>query len=306
MSDPTQARARHEPALASLPLSDDDSDERRNAAGRSAASRRTWIAILTFIAVMAAAIIYWRMQAPPQAPALAETPPPAPPAAASAETAPAIRYPIDAARAAGEAAAPPPAAAASGGEAAFLAGLFALPGAGGLDRLVVTEDSVHRLVATVDNLPRASVASKVMAVQPAEGAFTVETDDGRTVIGRANAARYTAYLRMLQAVDTAPLVALYVRNYPMFQQAYRDLGYPNGYFNDRLVDVIDNLLATPEAREPAALLQPRVLYEYANPDLESRSAGQKAMLRLGAENARAAKAKLREMRSALTASPAPR
>jgi hypothetical protein len=34
------------------------------------------------------------------------------------------------------------------------------------------------------------VASKVMAVRPAEGAFAVDTDDGRVSIGRANATRY--------------------------------------------------------------------------------------------------------------------
>ena len=51
-------------------------------------------------------------------------------------------------------------------------------------------------------------------------------------------------------------------------------------------------------------VQPRVLYEYANPGLEARSAGQKALLRLGPEGERAAKAKLREIRRALTAVPA--
>jgi hypothetical protein len=132
----------------------------------------------------------------------------------------------------------------------------------------------------------------------------VDTDDGRMSISGANATRYAPYLKTLQALDTAPLVALYVRNYPAFQQAYRDLGYPNGYFNDRLVDVIDHLLAAPEVQTPVTVLQPRVLYEYANPDLEARSAGQKALLRLGPEGERAAKAKLREIRRALTAAPA--
>lgn len=27
----------------------------------------------------------------------------------------------------------------------------------------------------------------------------------------------------------------YVRLYPLFQKAYVELGYPNGYFNDRLI-----------------------------------------------------------------------
>ena len=39
----------------------------------------------------------------------------------------------------------------------------------------------------------------------------------------------------------------YVRLYPLFQSAYRELGYPDGYFNDRLVFAIDDLLAAPDA-----------------------------------------------------------
>jgi len=64
--------------------------------------------------------------------------------------------------------------------------------------------------------------------------------------------------------------------------------------------VIDHLLATPEPAAPLAVLQPRVLYEFANPDLEARSAGQKALLRMGPENERLVKAKLREFRGAIT------
>ena len=273
MSDLTQTTARQEPALASLPLSDGDIDDERTAPARPAPSRAPWIWGLGLIALAAAVIVAWRMQA-------AAPPAPAP----VAESAPA------------------PATEALAGDASLLAGLMALPGAAGIDRLIVTDDLAHRFVATIDNLPRASVASKVMAVRPAEGAFTVDADDGRTSIGRGNPLRYAPYLRTLQALDTAPLVALYVRNYPAFQQAYRDLGYPNGYFNDRLVDVIDHLIATPDVAEPVMLLQPRVLYEYANPDLEARSAGQKAMLRLGPDNARRVKAKLKEIRAAIARS----
>ena len=301
MSDLTPTGARQEPALASLPVSDHDIDSERIVAPRPAPSRAPLFWGVALIALAAAtAIVAWRMHtttAPP-APVAETTPAPSP--ATPADAPPAVRYPIDAARATGDAAAASTEEPA--GDAALLAGLMALPGAAGIDRLIVTDNLVHRFVATIDNLPRASVASRVMAVRPAEGAFMVDTDDGRTSIGRGNAARHAPYLRTLQAVDTAPLVALYVRNYPAFQQAYRDLGYPNGYFNDRLVDVIDHLLATPEASEPVMLLQPRVLYEYANPDLEARSAGQKAMLRLGTDNARRVKAKLREIRAAIARS----
>jgi hypothetical protein len=50
---------------------------------------------------------------------------------------------------------------------------------------------------------------------------------------------------------------------------------------------------------PIELVQPRVFYEYKDHDLESRSAGQKLLLRMGPDNAAVIKAKLRELRSAI-------
>ena len=77
----------------------------------------------------------------------------------------------------------------------------------------------------------------------------------------------------------------------------RHLGNPDGYFNDRVVEVIDHLLSAPEAPATIALAQPNVLYEFADPALEAESAGRKLLLRMGPGNAARVKAKLREIRN---------
>ena len=61
------------------------------------------------------------------------------------------------------------------------------------------------------------------------------------------------------------------------------------------------MLATPQIEGPIALVRPKVLYEFADPDLETRSAGQKIVLRMGRENALRVKAKLAEIRRELAA-----
>ena len=66
-----------------------------------------------------------------------------------------------------------------------------------------------------------------------------------------------------------------------------------------MIEVIDHLLATPDVKEPIALTQPKVLYEFADPALQELSAGQKALLRMGPDNETRVKAKLREIRKAL-------
>ena len=162
------------------------------------------------------------------------------------------------------------------------------------------ETFVRRVVATVDNLARPKAAQRLMPMKPVPGQFRVNTQGSEITVSPENAQRYAGYIKLLEAVDTAKLVDVYVRFYPLFQQAYEDLGYPNTYFNDRLIEVIDHLLAAPELPPNAKLVQPKVFYQFADPDLERRSAGQKIMMRIGNENAGRDKAKLQEIRNELT------
>ena len=66
-----------------------------------------------------------------------------------------------------------------------------------------------------------------------------------------------------------------------------------------MIEVIDHLLATPDVADPVQLVQPRVMYQYADPRLEALSAGQKWLIRMGAANAAIIKMKLRELRTEL-------
>jgi hypothetical protein len=175
-----------------------------------------------------------------------------------------------------------------------------------LDRVFHLQEIVPRFVATIDNLPRQTVALSKMPVNPVEGALQTAPADGRVLLRADNAERYATYMRVMEQVDTHKLVQTYVHFYPLFQKAYQDLGYPNGYFNDRLVEVIDHLLATPDVPAPVALTQPKVLYQFADPALEQLSAGQKMMIRMGPVNESRAKSKLRDIRHALTGQTLPR
>jgi hypothetical protein len=137
-------------------------------------------------------------------------------------------------------------------------------------------------------------------VKPVSGLLIVtSTRDGK-VIAPENSARYAPYVRWMESVDAKKLAAVYVRFYPLFQDAYKDLGYPKGYFNDRLIVVIDHLLATPEVSGAIRLEQPKVLYEFADPSLKATSSGQQILLRMGHDNALKVKAKLRELRREIT------
>lgn len=177
--------------------------------------------------------------------------------------------------------------------------LVQLIGKDGFMRWVRPENLVRRIVADVDNLGHPTLSAGQRLIRPLGGDFLVEGSDEAATLRTDNAARYAPLMRLLGAMDLKLLAREYRHYYPLFQQSYRDLGYPDGYFNDRLIAVIDQLLATPEVREPIRLVRPNVMWKFADPQLEALSSGQKLLLRIGPTNAAQVKNRLRELRSLL-------
>ena len=249
-----------------------------------------WVVLVIVLVAGGATYYHWR-QIPQQAAPAASPQPEAAQPAVTAE--PAIRHPIDA-----DATQPLPALDES--DTAVRDTLAELLNEKSWMELFYPDRMVRRIVATVDNLPRKKAPLRMMPLKPAPRTFITAASGNATLIGRENSMRYARYVSIAQAVDTKKLVAAYTRFYPLFQRAYEELGYPKGYFNDRLVETIDDMLRAPDIKEPIALEQRKILYEFADPDLEARSAGQKVMMRMGSENAAKVKASLREIRAEIT------
>ena len=167
------------------------------------------------------------------------------------------------------------------------------------DDLMIGKDIVRRIVATVDNLPRKRVAERLLPLKSPGGNLNVSGQGEIVALSPANYGRYTHYVKLAQSIDAHKLVAVYVHYYPLFQDAYRELGYPKKQFNDRVIQAIDDLLNAPVPSKPPELVRPKVFYEFEDPALEELSAGRKIMLRIGPDNASIIKNKLREIRSAL-------
>lgn len=217
----------------------------------------------------------------------AEAPPPARPEP------PKARYPIDAPMVS-----MPPLDAS---DATIVAAMPGVIGSGvSLMTYIDPRNVIRNFVATVDNLPRKTLPPQ-RVYKPASGSFGTAIGGNGLVMSETNALRYAAHVKLIEKANVEALVALYARYYPLFQQAYRDLGYPNGYFNDRLVEAIDSLLATPEVKGPIKVVQPKIFYEFADPALEQLPAGQKLMLRIGRDHAEIVRKRLREIRALVTA-----
>lgn len=253
------------------------------------------IGVAALIFVLAATGVYYLrsrnapLPAAPTAPANPELAPPAP----------GIAHPVPVpASGAGAAAAPLPELADS--DAPLRDALTQLISADAVKDFLVPQDVIRKIVVTIDNLPRQKVAVDKRPINPVAGTFIANGDELHATLDARNFERYRPLVAAINQVDMKQMAALYIHYYPLFQQSYQNLGYPNGYFNDRLVEVIDSLLAAPEPKAPIELVRPNVMYTFADASLESRPAGEKLLIRMGPENAKIIKAKLTELRTAIT------
>lgn len=270
------------------------------------------LALVAFAALVAALAVWWQRSASPVPPVSAPADvasAPAHPASAPAsapQQQPVVKYPVE----------PVDPSAALTPEAIQPA-LVDLLGGKAVATFLQTDAFPRRLAATVDALGRAHAPSGMWPVLPAPGRFTVQETAAGPVTAEENSTRYTPFILLAETVDLAQVVKLYTRMYPLLQQAYRELGYPEGQLNDRTVEVLDLLLATPEVEYPLALQlvevkgpyaseRPWVRWQFADPALEQLAAGQKILLRIGPVNQRRLKNRLAELREQLTRRPAAR
>ena len=172
-------------------------------------------------------------------------------------------------------------------------------------RVLVDEALIDKFVATMDNLTRSHVAENIRPVGRLSSTFGVNAaiDGGQFYLNSDNYERYDLLVNLVARADLEVVAAMYRRFYPLFQESFARLGYPDGYFNDRVVEVIDHLLMTPEPDQPIRLVRPHVLYKFADTELEALSSGQKLLLRMGGEHAARIKRVLQDLRALITQSP---
>jgi Protein of unknown function (DUF3014) len=258
---------------------------------------RIGLIVVGVSAIMAGTFFFWPVEPPPAPPPVAKADPPAASPVAAPPSGPRYVVPTDPA----PATPPQPLPELNDSDPVVGTALTSLLGRESTGQFIVLESLVRHVVVTIDNLPRSHFARELSPINPPAGTFRAIGKEESLVIDPDNAARYERYVKFAEALDAKKIVALYMRFYPLFQKAYQDLGFPEGYFNDRLVEVIDHLLAAPELQAPVRLTVPHVLHEFADPELEARSAGQKMMMRMGAANEARLKVRLRELRREVVA-----
>ena len=165
----------------------------------------------------------------------------------------------------------------------------------GLAGWMRTRELVRRFVAAVDNIANGlSPRAQVDSFSP-RGAFKVARRDGKYIIDSSSYYRYDPVADIFISLDVRAAARLYVSLKPLFQEAYRELGYPDEDFHATLTLAVVELLATPVVEDRVVLEKKVASYAIADADLEGLSQAQKHLFRMGPENVQVIQTKLRAL-----------
>ena len=221
------------------------------------------IAVLLLGAAIAAAFWFWKQnQHRPTAPVVAESAPPAPT----------------------EAPAAPPIAMADGD--ALLRQLAAqLSGSDELAKWLSGADILRRLVAAVNLVAEGNSPRSVVGFLAPGAKFEVRREHRHVVASPKSYARYDLVTRTLTSVDPTAAAKTYATLKQYIDTAFAEIGRPTRTFDAVLRQAIERLTRTQIPEDDPELTEGVLVYTYVDPKLESLSAAQKHLLRMGPTNA---------------------
>lgn len=166
----------------------------------------------------------------------------------------------------------------------------------GINGWLSPNELIRKLVAFVDGVANGQVSEDTVRVMSPERPFSVQRfSEDVYVMDVASYERYNFFSEVLVSLDARRTAEFYYLIRPMLQQAYDELGYPNQKFDDVVFRAIGRLLETPVLKDPVRLVRPVVMYKFEDRKIESLSAAQKQLIRMGPKNTRALQVKLSEI-----------
>lgn len=187
-------------------------------------------------------------------------------------------------------------------DAFVLARMSAFETGSALLNLVTSEEVLRRFVVFVDNVAEGNLPQLDYPIRRLQQNVAVrEVDTNLYEMQTVSYQRYTALIDGLAAVDPDVAVPLYRLVKPLLQEAYAEIGYPNRDFDATLLRAIDTVINARTAEGPFQLVKPRVMYLYADSEIESYSPVEKQLLRMGPQNAEKLKLALAQYRERLAA-----
>ncbi len=140
-------------------------------------------------------------------------------------------------------------------------------------------------------------AVPLQALRPESRVQITGTETGAVDTGSYR--RWEPAVSALTSIDPGAAAQIYVNVKPLLDEAYRELGYPGGNFDEAVTRAIRMLAETPGAPDAPVLLRRSAYFEYEDAALRSLRPVQKQFLLIGPDSRRQVLAWLRRFAAAL-------
>ena len=160
---------------------------------------------------------------------------------------------------------------------------------------------IRVITAAVDNIARGESPRANLGFLFYGQVFSVGEKGGKLYLHPKSYERYDLLTDAFVSLNTGRMVQAYGKLKPLFQEAYRELGYPQKDFHSTLIQAIQRVLDAPVVEREVLLKEEGkgVNYLYVDDGLEDMNEVQKHLLRMGPKNTRKIQHKLREIALAL-------
>jgi hypothetical protein len=164
---------------------------------------------------------------------------------------------------------------------------------------LATDGLIRNFVASVDAVANGSTPSAQLRPLAPARPFIVNSRGAGATIDPRSYERYDGIAATVDALDANGLAHAYSTLRPRLDEAYRELGYPDGKIDSAVERAVGHLLEAPLLERAVEVQRLAVFYQFADPRVERLSAAQKQLLRMGPGNQRLIQDKLRGIARAL-------
>ncbi len=150
---------------------------------------------------------------------------------------------------------------------------------------LVSEELIRKFVVLIENVSRGEFPDRNLPLQVPQQAMQVrELGSEFFLMDESSYRRFDASVNVLSNIDTETDGSYYKHKFPLFSQAYAEMGIPDSEFDEVLITAIDQVLNARSAPQPQQLIRPSLNYLYADPEVENFTDVEKLLMRLGPGN----------------------
>ena len=154
----------------------------------------------------------------------------------------------------------------------------------GMTEWLKQDDLVRRFAVVIDNARVGDYPRRQLVFLTPTTKFPVRQDGDRMLIDPEGYHRFDSFVDTAISIDPQKAAALLRTLSPLLVEALGELGAKDPDPITAVREGIEQVLATPDLQGDIEVVQPKVYYQFADPNLESLKPLQKQLLRMGPQN----------------------